>query len=255
MQKTDQEAVSSYPVIGILSSIMLKETSPFLGIERSFVNHDYVSAVEAAHGIPLLMPVVEDEATTRRQIESVDALLFTGGYDPNPLLYGENPTRRIEFIFPEIDAHQMAAVRIAAEMGKPMLGICRGLQILNIAFGGTLYQDLTLAPNSYVQHSQKSRKHSPGHQVTIVKDSMLSEIFAESTIVTNSFHHLAVKDLAPGFAASAYAVDGIIEGIERRGDVPVFAVQWHPEMMYEKHPAMLGVFTKFMGIAKGARKR
>jgi len=243
------------PLIGIVSGMVVVEAGIFPGIERSAVNHDYVTAVEAAGGIPVLIPVVEDDGTVRRQVDAVDALLMTGGYDPSPLLYGESPSRRLDFIFPEMDRHQMAAIRFADELGKPLFGICRGLQMLNIAFGGTLYQDLSLVPNSFIQHFQKSRKHSQGHQVNLVRDTLLADIFGEATILTNSFHHLAIKDTAPGFIVNASAPDGVIEGIERSGGTPVLAVQWHPEMMYEKHSEMLAVFVRFIEMAKEGMTR
>ncbi|MFA6506577.1 MAG: gamma-glutamyl-gamma-aminobutyrate hydrolase family protein [Treponemataceae bacterium] len=242
---------SAVPVIGIFSSMLVMESGLFPGMERSFVNHDYISAVEAAGGVPIMLPVVKSDAVIRRQVESVDAVILTGGYDPSPLAYGENPGRLTEFIFPEIDEHQLKAIRVADELGKPMLGICRGMQMLNIAFGGTLYQDLTFAPNSYIQHYQKSRRHSPGHQVEIKQNTILAEVFGEPVILTNSFHHLALKDIAPGFIVSARAPDGIVEGIERREGTPVTAVQWHPEMMFEKHPVMLGLFRTFIEIVNG----
>ncbi len=239
------------PVIGILTSIMVMDSGTFPGMERSFVNHDYISAIETAGGIPVLLPVVKSAEAIRRQIESVDAVVLPGGYDPNPLLYGENPGPTMGFIFPEVDEHQLAAIHIADATGKPMLGICRGLQILNVAFGGTLHQDVSLAPDSYVQHSQKSRRHSPGHEVSLMDASFLAEVFGQSLIVTNSFHHLAVKAVAPDFIVSAMARDGIVEGIERHRGTPVVAVQWHPEMMFEKHPSMLGIFKGFLRIIAG----
>ena len=251
MRTHDCIQTSDAPLIGILTSILVMDSGTFPGMERSFVNHDYILAIEAAGGIPILLPVVQSEEAIRRQIESVDAVVLPGGYDPNPLLYGENPGRSMGFIFPEVDEHQMAAIRIADAAGKPMLGICRGLQILNIAFGGSLHQDISLAPASYVQHSQKSRRHSPGHEVTLADGTFLAGVFGQSRIVTNSFHHLAVKDIAPGFMISATASDGIAEGIERHTGTPVVAVQWHPEMMFQKHPCMLGVFTGFMRIVAG----
>lgn len=248
------EPAARPPIIGILAGIAIAETGPFPGHERAAVSQDYIAAIEACGAVPLLIPVVGKEENVRRQIEAVDGLLLSGGYDPSPLLYGENPNRRLEFIFPEIDEHQLRAIRVADELGMPMLGICRGLQILNIAFGGTLYQDLSLIPNSYIQHFQKSRKHSPGHEVAVAKDSLLSGILGEGTILTNSFHHLAIKDVAAGFAVNAYAPDGVIEGIERKGGTPALAVQWHPEMMFERHPGMLGVFAWFVAKVREARR-
>lgn len=238
------------PLVGIMANILVTEGGTFPGMERSYVNHDYVKAIEAAGGIPLMLPVIEDDAAIMRQVASVDALLLSGGYDPNPLLFGENPNRRLDFIFPEVDTHQMQAIRAATDLGKPMLGICRGMQMLNIAFGGTLYQDLSLVPGSWIQHQQKSRRHSPGHEVTLTRDSFLASLFPTSTITANSFHHLAIKDLAPGFTASGLAPDGVIEAIERMDlAAPVFAVQWHPEMMQEQHPAMRAIFREFVRMA------
>jgi len=243
-------AASSSPLIGVVSNMLVVESNPFPGLERSYVNHDYISAVEAAGAVPVMLPIVTAKETIRRQIQAVDAILLTGGYDPNPLLYGENPNRRIEFIFPEVDEYQLQTIRLADELGKPMLGICRGIQILNIAFGGTLYQDLSLIPNSYIQHFQKSRRDTQGHQVHPVKETLLAQIFPESVILTNSFHHLALRDVAPGFVVNAYAPDGVIEGFERQEGTPVLAVQWHPEMMYRKHPEMLRIFTRFRELVQ-----
>lgn len=242
------------PVIGILANILIVDSAPFSGMERASVTSDYVSAVEAAGGIPVLIPVVGSPATIRRQVALVDGVLATGGYDPDPLLWGEQPNRRIEFVFPEVDQHQIAAVRLATELGKPLLGICRGLQIINVAFGGTLYQDLSLIPNSFIQHYQKSPKYAHGHTVSLVKDSLLAGIFRTEVVSTNSFHHLAVRDVAPGFVVSAYAPDGVIEAIERTTGSPVMAVQWHPEMMYAKHPEMLAIFSKFIDTMKEAER-
>jgi len=255
MFEHDDLARDAPPIIGILTSILVMDSGTFPGMERSFVNHDYISAIESAGGIPVLLPVVKGAEAIRRQVESVDALVLPGGYDPNPLLYGENPGRTMGFIFPEVDEHQLAAIRVADASGKPMLGICRGLQILNIAFGGSLHQDVSLAPDSYVQHLQKSRRHSPGHEVSLTEGTFLADVFGRSMIVTNSFHHLAVNKVAPDFIVNAVACDGIVEGIERHRGTPVVAVQWHPEMMFEMHPHMLEIFKGFMGIIAGKDAR
>jgi len=253
MKHSDSHDIDSSPVIGILANVIIADGGAFPGIERSCVTHDYISAVEAAGGIPVMIPVVGSTATIRRQIALVDGVLATGGYDPDPLLWGEQPNRRIESIFPEVDQHQLAAIRIADELGIPMFGICRGLQIINVALGGTLYQDLSLIPNSYIQHFQKSPKYAYGHQVTLVKDSALARIFGGEMVMTNSFHHLAIKDVAPGLTINAFALDGVIEGVERTSGAHVMAVQWHPEMMYARHPEMLGIFRSFIETTKEAR--
>jgi putative glutamine amidotransferase len=217
----------------------------FPGMERAYVNYDYVQVISMVGAVPIVLPVISDEQSIRRQLELVDGLLLSGGYDISPLYYNEEPCKELEFIFPEVDEYQLATARITASLGKPMLGICRGTQILNVAFGGTVYQDVQQVPNA-IQHVQKSQRHVPGHTVNIVKDTILSEIFNKKKIVTNSFHHQAVKDIAPGFIVNARSEDGIIEGIEQSGDVFTLGVQWHPEMMAEKYPDMLKIFRRFI---------
>jgi len=255
MERTGTNENTRRPLIGILANLLVVESNPFPGLERSYVNHDYVAAVEAAGGIPVMLPVVGNPQTIRGQIEAVDAVLATGGYDPDPMLWGEQPNRRIEFINPEVDQHQLQAIRVAYELGKPILGICRGLQMINIAFGGSLYQDLSLVPDSYIQHYQKSLKYAFGHQVSLVKGTRLSAVFGDAGMAANSFHHLAIRVVAPGFLVNAYAPDGVIEGIESSGGASVMAVQWHPEMMYLKHPEMLGIFLDFIAVTKEAQAR
>jgi putative glutamine amidotransferase len=225
----------------------------FPGMERTYVNHDYVRAITMAGAVPMLLPVIGDEHSIREQIKLVDGILLTGGYDVNPLYYSEEPCKELGFIFPEVDEHQLAVARIAADLGKPMFGICRGMQVLNVAFGGTLYQDMLQVPNS-IKHFQKSQRHVASHTVSIVQDTVFSRIFDKKVIMTNSFHHQAVKELAPGFIVSARATDGVIEAIEKPGDTFTVAVQWHPEMMAEKYPNMLNLFKKFAAAAAMAKQ-
>jgi putative glutamine amidotransferase len=217
----------------------------FPGMERAYVNYDYVQAITMAGAVPILLPVISDEQSIRKQIELVDGLLLSGGCDINPLCYNEEPCKELGFILPEVDEHQLAIVRIATELGKPMLGICRGIQILNVAFGGTLYQDVLQVPTT-IKHTQRTQRHVPGHTVNIVQDTIMSSIFNKTAILTNSFHHQAVKNVAPGFIVNARSEDGVIEGIERPGDVFTLGVQWHPEMMAGKYPDMLKLFRKFI---------
>ena len=219
----------------------------FPGMERTYVNHDYVQAITMTGAVPILLPVISDVQSIRKQIETVDGILLTGGYDINPLKYNEQPYKDLGFILPEVDEHQLKVVQIASELEKPMLGICRGTQILNVAFGGTLYQDMLQVPTS-IKHFQMSQRYAPGHSVNILQDTIMSEIFNKGVILTNSFHHQVVKDIAPGFVVNARAEDGVIEGIERKEGMFTLGVQWHPEMMARKYPEMLNIFKKFITV-------
>jgi putative glutamine amidotransferase len=233
------------PLIGISANVLISET----GMERNFVNNDYVNAVAAAGGVPVILPITMDDASIEAQIGSVNGLLLSGGYDVNPLLYGEEPTQKQEFTRPDIDEHDIKLIKGAFNMGKPILGICKGIQVLNVAFGGTLYQDLSHIEDCFIMHSQNSKRDMPGHTVEILKDTKLYKILGESVKV-NSFHHQAVREIAPGFIANAWSKDGVVEGMEMQGEGFVLGVQWHPEGMFEKHPIMVKLLKAFVDAAR-----
>jgi len=237
------------PIIGITGSLLIDEGGMFPGYERAYVNNDYVQSVVAAGGTPYIVPMVYEEEVIRAQIEMVDAVIISGGHDVNPLLYGEEPSQKLGAILPKRDTFDVAVIKIAIELKKPILGICRGHQIINVVNGGTLYQDLSLIDGCYIKHNQGALPSEATHTVEIVKGTKLNDILGEKAL-TNSFHHLAVKDLAPGFIASAVAKDGVIEAIEKMGEDFVIGVQWHPEMMAKNHPAMLEIFKKLIKVTK-----
>lgn len=237
------------PLIGISANILISETGMFPGMERAYVNCDYVNSVVAGGGVPVILPVIEGDEAIEAQMKNIDGLILSGGYDVNPLLYGEEPAKSQEFIYPEIDEHDIRLIKSAYRMSKPILGICKGIQVLNVAFGGTLYQDLSHIEECFIKHSQNSRRDMAGHTVEILKHSKLNEILGDS-IQTNSFHHQAVKDIAPNFIANAWSKDGVIEGIEMQGNAFVLGVQWHPEGMYKKHPAMVKLFKAFIDASR-----
>ncbi len=239
-------------MIGILANLLIPE-GRVPANERTYVNHEYVKAITQAGGVPLLLPVIGDKQDIEQQIALVDGVLLTGGYDINPLQYGEEPRKELGEIFPEVDEHQLAAVRIAAKLEKPMLGICRGLQVLNVALGGTLYQDLSQLANSNIKHFQQAQRYVPSHTVDIIPNTRLAQLFESQSIVTNSFHHQSVKVIAPELIVSARTRDGVVEGLEKAAGYFILAVQWHPEMMVDHYPAMLTVFREFVGAAEQNR--
>jgi len=207
---------------------------------------NYVDVISLADGIPLMLPPIPiSEDAIFEQLSKIDVLVLSGGNDVNPIWYGEEPTTLLEAVVDERDAYELELIKMAEKMHLPILGICRGLQILNVAYGGSLFQDLSFSPAS-IDHRQKARSHEPSHSVDIKKDSILHSIFQEEKIFTNSYHHQAIKTLGKGFTVSATSKDGIIEGIEKMGSTPIIAVQWHPEMMALKDSVMLKLFRYFL---------
>ena len=150
-------------IIGISGSVLLTEGGLFSGNRRSYVNDDYVKSVILAGGIPLIIPVNTEPKVTKAQIENIDGLILSGGYDVNPLLFGEEPHKLLGATLGERDSFESTLIKYALEMGKPILGICRGCQILNVICGGTLYQDCSLSENSYIKHSQENTPAQPSH--------------------------------------------------------------------------------------------
>lgn len=242
---------SNKPVIGISANIETIDREPFWGQELSSLNQNYIKAVIRAGGIPVLLPVIQDKEMIRAQVSLIDGLLLSGGYDVQPLLYGEEPHPDLGRINPERDFFEMTALSIAYEQGKAILGICRGLQVINVAFGGTLCQDIALlAPKEKIKHSQQSLMYVPTHTVDLMPDTLLRDIFGKDVIGTNSFHHQAIKKIAPGFVVSAKARDGVIEGFEKTDYPFLLGVQWHPERMVEHDADMLNLFRVFVSKAK-----
>ncbi|WDV47888.1 gamma-glutamyl-gamma-aminobutyrate hydrolase family protein [Clostridiaceae bacterium M8S5] len=236
-------------IIGISGSLIVDEGGMFPGYERAYVNDDYVQSVVRAGGVPYIIPLVYDEEIIRMQLENIDALILSGGHDANPLLWGEEPSQKLGAILPKRDTFDTTLYKIAIELKKPILGICRGEQIINVAEGGTIHQDLSLIDGCYIKHNQGHLSNIPTHTVNIVKGTKLYDILGEK-VITNSFHHLAVKDVAPGFIVSATSNDGVIEAIEKDGDHFVVGVQFHPEMMTKDYPTMSKLFENLIEESK-----
>jgi len=243
-------AVVKRPVIGITAGLLPPDVSGgFTGPEREYQNADYVAAVIAAGGTPLLLPLTADTAIIRQHMELVDGLLVAGGPDINPLLYHEEPMPVTENISAERDTYDLEAIKVAGELNKPVLGVCRGLQAMNVAFGGSLYQDVSLK-GPVVKHSQKAKRDVATITVQIAPNTLTETILKEKTLTVNSFHHQSVKNPASGFVVSAQSADGIVEAMENPKYRFMLGVQWHPEGMYLTRPDMLGVFKAFVDAAR-----
>lgn len=236
------------PTIGISGGHLIDKGGRFPGYKRSYVNDNYVQSVVAAGGVPYIIPVNDEEDVIREQVSLVDGLILSGGDDVFPPFYGEEPLEKLGGVFPERDTFDSRLIKFAVEQHKPIFCICRGIQILNATFGGTLYQDLSYIENCQIKHDQFSRSDLATHTVSISAGSHLHKVFGDSALV-NSFHHQALKDVAPGFRVVAVAKDGVIEAIEKEGDDYVVAVQWHPEMLAHKYPLMLTLFENLIAEA------
>jgi putative glutamine amidotransferase len=216
---------------------------------RAYTADDYVQAVADAEGVPYIIPVIYDSYMIYEQMSVLDGLILSGGEDINPLVYGEEPHFKLEEILPERDDYEKILLAAADEMKIPVLGICRGLQFINVYNGGTLYQDNTLHDGTWIKHSQKLHPDAITHTVDIVKNTWLHDLFGDK-VIANSFHHQSIKNVAKGFKMIATARDGVIEGIEREKGSFCVGVQWHPEMMVEKDVNMKKLFKGFANICK-----
>ena len=189
----------------------------------------YYQSVLKAGGIPFIIPPFYETDCLGELLDRLDGIIFSGGGDINPLLLGEEPIKELHGITPERDQQELLLARLAYDRQIPMLGICKGIQVINAALGGTNYQDIhTQMEGIRIKHSQDQDRRYPSHQVSLTKGSLLEKFFGEELAV-NSFHHQACKEAAPGMKVTAMSTDGVIEAIESTEFKSIMGVQWHPE--------------------------
>lgn len=212
---------------------------------------DYSEAVAKAGGVPVAISPLSSDAYLDEIIERIDGLLLTGGGDVDPKHYGMSHKKKLGRIEVKRDILEMRLLDKALEKGIPVLGICRGLQLINVYFDGTLIQDIPSEFDSAVDHQAlQGTKSTPSHSVKLESDSVLSDCFESREIDVNSLHHQMIDRLGDQLVATAYSEDGVIEAIEQKDNPNLFAVQWHPEMMALEYPEQLAIFEKFVGMAK-----
>ena len=247
------------PIIGITANYMFHGAAEYQeGIgapDQAWqkLADDYVTAVERAGGLPLILPIVSGEDTAKELLERVDGVLFSGGSDIDPLLFGETTTGKTGNIIPERDRQEMFMLRYLLDhTRKPILGVCRGIQLMNAALGGTLIQHIP--DEGFASHSLSMYpRQSPSHDVNVAPGSLLYGITGQSALAVNSFHHMAVKQCAPRLTVTGRAVDGVIEAVElaENPDGRFFlGVQWHPEMMAGAAPVQQAILTAFVERCK-----
>ena len=233
------------PVIGI---------SPSYSDAKVMANETYLTAVMRAGGVPMVLPVIKDAEMADALISCVDGLLMTGGEDVAPAYYGEDILNETVGINAPRDTTDMLLLAAARKRGLPVLGVCRGEQVANVFYGGSLWQDLPSQVGNEITHRQKEPANVGTHWVYIEKGSHLHSLMKVDSIMVNTFHHQAVKRLADGFTVNARAADGVIEGYEKSG---ILCVQFHPEGFVSKgDDRFMPIFKDFIKKAsKSARKR
>jgi putative glutamine amidotransferase len=203
------------------------------GAPRTGANAAYLSSVLGAGGVPLLLSPLIGAALAARALDSADGLLLTGGEDMDPAWYGAERSPLCHPPSRERDLFELALFAAARQRGLPILGVCRGIQVVNVAMGGTLYQDLPSERPGPVDHNPPAARTDRSHAVRLLAGSRAAGAMGRDRVTVNSFHHQAVRDLAPGLVASGWTEDGLIEAVETaEGEPWLLAVQWHPEEMH-----------------------
>lgn len=224
-------------IIGVTSGDAFRERSAEGVPDRphAALKQDYLDAVAGAGAIPL---VVSPEATSATDlvVSRIEGLMLVGGLDVHPSSYGEPLLNDTVDPSPDRDALELALLRSALSLRVPILAICRGHQVLNVARGGTLWQDLPTQRPDGLRHSQRGDPHSPGHTLSVADGSLLRQIVGSEHLEANSFHHQAVRELGRGLRPTAWSSDGLIEAVEDPAHRFVLGVQWHPEEMLDSAP-------------------
>lgn len=209
----------------------------------------YMDGVEEAGGLPVMLPLTADPADLERLCGFCDGFLLTGGHDVSPSVYGAQRLPVCGELCPDRDAMETALLSRAMARGKPVLGICRGIQLVNAALGGTLWQDLPSQRPSAVEHHQTPPYDKPAHEVSLLPGTPLRALLGAERIVVNSYHHQGLRDLAPGLRPMATAPDGLVEAVWHPEQPFLWAVQWHPEFAWRTQPAARAVFAAFVRAA------
>lgn len=212
----------------------------------------YMNGVLRAGGVPVMLPLTDAEAVLSQLAEQCDGFLFTGGQDVDPALYGEEKQQVCGACCSARDAMESRLLKMVLEADKPVLGICRGIQFLNVELGGSLYQDIPTGVETKEEHRQKPPYDMPSHRVFLESGSPLAELLGREEIEVNSCHHQAVKRVADGLTVMAKAPDGLAEAVWMPEKSFVWAVQWHPEFFDGKDESSNRIFAAFV---EAARKR
>lgn len=251
--------LSRRPIIGVTTQTLHSIDGIPEGLPQSVVmNQRYYVAVTLVGAAPILIPLLDDEPEALRAVYEVcDGIMIPGGVDMDPERFGEEPHAKLGRIDPARDRVELQLTEWAVEDKRPLLGLCRGLQVINVALGGTLYQDLDDQYPNAIKHDYFptygfERDHL-AHDVALTRGSRLRHLYEKDRIPVNSMHHQGIKTLAPSLVASAVAPDGLIEAAESTNDHFLVGVQWHPEVFELTDPNTRHVFREFINAAAAFR--
>jgi putative glutamine amidotransferase len=234
----------------------LSQVTPESPFARYELKVAYTDAVVRAGGLPCILPYTDDRTLIDQYLDRVSGVLITGGaFDIPPDAYGESAKDGLGPVKPERTTFELAVLRVAISRRLPILGVCGGMQLLNVAYGGTLVQDLEREMPEAKPHQQKNDRSHPHHPIEIKDQTVLAEcVGGKGQLMVNSTHHQAVKRVGAGLVVSATAPDGVIEAIEIQGHEHfVLGVQWHPELMVDTVPPHLGIYRAFVQRARDRR--
>lgn len=237
------------PLVGLTTSVTVDATP-----ERAYANATYIRAVQQAGGVPVLLPPQLDLDSLETLWSRLDALVLTGGGDIDPARYGEASHATVADVSEARDELELTLTRRAVEDGLPVLGICRGVQVINVALGGSLHQDIATDVPGALPHSQKEARHQPTHAVKVPGEgTRLAAIVGVPQLNVNSMHHQAIKRPGQGLREVAWAPDGVVEALELAADDRfVVGVQWHPEELVGHDPTARALFR---AVLEAARRR
>lgn len=244
--------MSRPPLIGVTTSITVGKQP-----ERAYVNSAYLAAIQTAGGVPVPVTPQLDARSQQELLARCDGFLLTGGGDLDPAAFNEPPHPTLYEVAPARDRLEIALVHHAMESRKPLLAVCRGIQVLNVALGGSLFQDVASDPGSEIQHQQDkddTPRNEPTHPVKVVAGSRLAQVLGTTDLRVNSMHHQAVKAVGRGLVPVAFAPDMVIEGVElEEPDRFVLGVQWHPEELTDRDPSARRLFGALVAAATGGQ--
>ena len=243
------------PLIGVTPDFNAGDRKDWGGREPTyFLRARYIRAIEELGGIPVVLPLVADLSARRRLLADIDGLLLTGsGPDLAPELYGERPRYPFPIMSQRRATFELEIAQLARTADIPLLGICGGMQAINVAFGGSLYQDIPSQISNALEHRQPAPATKLSHTVTVAPGSLLRRIVRTVTLRVNSSHHQSVKEVAPSLVTSAVAPDGIVEAIESTTQRFFLGVQWHPEFLFERYSLHRQLFEAFLRAARRRR--